>query len=522
MLVYSGIRSKLYRTLYHILLSDYNNSYVYTEEFADATGCVNTTAKWCASHHGGWFVADDSDSYKLRASVTAAGGNEAEQQTNASFSNWMTENFTITSNTTLSHFPIGNPRVPLSDSNYRPQAVFGLDAGSTLLNALKNGGHIGARVWSMFWGLTGATASTKMDGSFIFGGYDAAKVSGKPYNYSIGSDSDSTCKYMITIEDMILNFPNGSTSSLFDGVQSQLMQACIDTSFPNLMTLPYNPYFFNFESMSGMVCSDRSLGVNYYGILCDADDRLYAGDLTIKLQSGLEVKITNDQLLAPNVAIADDGSLVEDNSVKELIINSIQDVNAKDLPYIGRQFFSAAYMMTNLESNTFTLWAANPTTDEEITALDENGEPGTSVCSQNVDANSTTNTTTPSSSSTVVANTPSGTSAAASDESGSGSNAGLSTAAIAGVVIGVVAGVVAAGALLFFVVFRNRRRQNASPPAYDPGQYDMQKVPSPQEVSSEPRLVELRGSEPQELYGSEVHPGAYRNVSTRSASTYSK
>lgn len=253
---------------------DYNNSYVYTKEFADATGCVNKTNAWCAAHHGGWYVAGDSDTYKVASSATEAGGTEAEGRTNASFSNWMTENFTITSNATLSKFPIGIPRVPLGDSNYNPQAVFGVGTGSTLLNALKNGGHIGARVWSMFWGLAGATASTKMDGSFIFGGYDAAKVSGKPYNYSIGSDDDSDCDYMVTIQDMLLDFPNGTSSSIFGGVQSQLLKACIDTSFPTLMTLPYDPYFANFENMSGMACSNRSLGVNYYGIICDADDRL--------------------------------------------------------------------------------------------------------------------------------------------------------------------------------------------------------------------------------------------------------
>lgn len=502
---------------------DYNNSYVYTQEFADATGCVNTTDAWCATHHGGWYVSGDSSTYKIASSATEAGGTEAEGKTNASFSNWMTENFTLSSNLTLSRFPVGIPRVPLGDSNYNPQAVLGLDSGSTLLNALKNGGHIGARIWSMFWGLTGATSSTKMDGNFILGGYDAAKVSGKAYNYSIDSGDGASCEYMVTIQDMLLNFPNGSASSLFDGVQSQLLQACIDTSFPTLITLPYEPYFANFEKMSGMTCANRSFGVNYYGIICDADDQLYAGDLTIKMQSGLEVKISNDQLLIPNVFISNDGTLKEDNSVKELIINSIQDVNSKDLPFLGRQFLSAAYMMANLEANAFTLWAANPTTDERIIAVNENGEPVGDVCSQSIEANSTTNTTTPFSSATVVVNsTSSETNNAVADASNSGSNNGLSTTGIVGVVVGVVAGVVAISALLFYVMFRRRRNQNQSPPAYDPGEYGLQKPPTPQEVSSETRAVELGGSEPQELYGSEVPMTAYRSVTTRSTSTTSK
>lgn len=229
------------------------------------------------------------------------------------------------------------------------------------------------------------------------------------------------------------------------------------------------------------------------------------------------MKITNDQLLVPNVYLADDGSLVEDNSVKELIINSIQDVNRKDLPYLGRQFLTAAYMMTNLESNSFTLWAANPTTDEEIIAVDENGEAATSVCSQNIGGDSTTNTTTPSSSSTVVIETPpSETNTLTSDDSDSDRGSGLSTAGTIGVAVGVVAGVVSISALLFYFIFR-RRRQEVSPPTYDSEAYDMQKPPTPHEVSSETRAVELGGMEPQELYGCEAYPATQRNTSMRSS-----
>ena len=54
----------------------------------------------------------------------------------------------------------------------------GLGFNLTILNILKSAGHIGSRTWSLCWGLAGATAHAQVDGSLVFGGYDAGKVKG--------------------------------------------------------------------------------------------------------------------------------------------------------------------------------------------------------------------------------------------------------------------------------------------------------------------------------------------------------
>ncbi len=148
--------------------------------------------------------------------------------------------------------------------------ALGLGSNSTILNALKTSGQIASRSWSVFWGRTGATANTQLDGSFVVGGYDRAKVSDANCTRSLNS-SKSSCvnEMLVTIIDIVLNFPNGTDASLFDGAQSSAMAACIVPDYPVLMTMPLDPYFSSFETLTNTSFTDRSLGLNYYGMLYD-------------------------------------------------------------------------------------------------------------------------------------------------------------------------------------------------------------------------------------------------------------
>ncbi|KAK7951230.1 aspartic-type endopeptidase [Apiospora aurea] len=107
----------------------------------------------------------------------------------------------------------------------------------------------------------------------------------------------------------------------------------------------------------------------------------YGGDLTIQLQSGLSVRVPNDQLVVPNVIIdRPTGALVVNGSAPDLVINSIQGVNANDLPQLGRQFLTAAYLMVNMDANQCTLWSANPTSDQNLVAVDTSDQEVTEYC----------------------------------------------------------------------------------------------------------------------------------------------
>ena len=64
----------------------------------------------------------------------------------------------------------------------------------------------------------------------------------------------------------------------------------------------------------------------------------YPGDLTITMSSGLSITIPNNQFVLPDLSVDDDGHLSSNESVREIIINSLQAENENDLPILGRQF----------------------------------------------------------------------------------------------------------------------------------------------------------------------------------------
>jgi hypothetical protein len=92
--------------------------------------------------------------------------------------------------------------------------------------------------------------------------------------------------------------------------------------------------------------------------------------MTFVLNSNLTVTIPNQQLVVPDVRIADDGTLeIEKPDEREILIYATgDDTNADDMLLLGQPFLSALYLHVNNDDMTFTLWQANPTTDEKLVA----------------------------------------------------------------------------------------------------------------------------------------------------------
>ena len=321
-------------------------------------------------------------------------------------------------------------------SIFHPKFAIGLGGNSTMLNRLMSDGKIKSRSWSMFWGWEGANSDTQMDGSFIFGGYDKAKVRGGGFKQPLRAPDD-TCPtgMLVTISDISLKFPNGLQESLFPESRSAAIQACIMPAYPAFMTIPKDPYFNQFINFTGTNVTTSSTGGLNQGTMVYkvADGEVpYRGDLTLSLQSGLQVTLPSHQLLVPERTIQPNtGRVVVDGSLPNLMLNP---ASRPDLTLLGKMFLSAAYIMVNHDNNEFTLWEANPTTDESIVAIDENGIETSNFCGAVVSGSS-------------------------SDGSGDSSSGGLPAGAVAGVVIGILAVI---GIVAGMVVFLRRRARSAS------------------------------------------------------------
>lgn len=175
----------------------------------------------------------------------------------------------------------------------------------------------------------------------------------------------------------------------------------------------------------------------------------YDGDMTITLSSGLAVRIPNSQFLPPYVDIADDGSRVYDDSIKEFLYNSVGNQPAS----LGRYFFTAAYLTVNHDTNYFTLSKAEATTESNLVPIVSDST-----------AQSCSDGTTGSGSEQAT-----GTADPASTAQGSSGH--TSTGAIAGGVVGgVVAALAVAGVAAFMLVRRRRKRnKNSHELSADPG-----------------------------------------------------
>lgn len=87
--------------------------------------------------------------------------------------------------------------------------------------------------------------------------------------------------------------------------------------------------------------------------------------MTISLSSGLSVRVANDQFMVPAITFDRNGTRVQNDTVKEFLFNGVGDQKAT----LGRYFLTAAYLMVNHESNTFTMWQSNPTTSSNLVAV---------------------------------------------------------------------------------------------------------------------------------------------------------
>ncbi|ESZ93554.1 putative aspartic-type endopeptidase [Sclerotinia borealis F-4128] len=429
-----------------------NNSFIYgTDGFC---GSSWSTAA-CTTFRGGSYNQFASKSRGVPATNSYPSDASPYPQMNM-----VSENITLSSNMSVLEFPIGIAKADWAEQGYYPQMAMGLGANSTILNTLYSSGQIASRTWSMFWGRTGATAATQLDGGFIFGGYDRAKVTGANYTRTL-TYSRTACSsgMLVTITNLVLNFPNGTDASMFGGIESDAIQACIEPSYPVLLTLPTNPYFINFEQLTNGDLIDRSFGTYYYGMLYGQDTTPYTGDLTIELDSGISVRIPNDQLVVPNLTVDHtSGAMIANASQPELVLNAIQAGNSNDLPHLGRQFLTAAYLMLNQDAMTFTLWQANPTENEDLVAVDVRNNAMNDFCnSPSTPNNNSANGESGNSSSTSSSSTPANTSTTNNKKSGT-----LSTGILIGVAVGSVAVIAFIAGIAAWCILRRRRNKVAA------------------------------------------------------------
>lgn len=166
----------------------------------------------------------------------------------------------------------------------------------------------------------------------------------------------------------------------------------------------------------------------------------FDGDITFYLNSGLEIRVPNDQFIVPFVDIDRNGSRIIKQDTRELLMNGLGSQPAT----LGRYFFTSAYLMVNHDAGTFTLWQANPTKKSHLIRVFD--EETASQCS---DASGVVQ---PSASSTSTS------APAASDGASESVSKGPSGVVIGGAIAGVVVGMAIIAFGVFYFIRRKRRQ----------------------------------------------------------------
>ncbi|KAH6111002.1 hypothetical protein HBI65_009810 [Parastagonospora nodorum] len=423
---------------------DYNETYIYgTYGF-----CMGYSSGACVKFRGGAYDASKSSTDKSIGNRKASDGFEA---------NWTEDSLSLGSNISLSSFGFGVPKQDLNQA-FTSQSQLGLGRNSSFLRALVSAGDIGTKAYSLFWGLVGGPVEKQTRGSLALGGLDKSLIADQNDNFTASLFYGSRCGtgMVVMISDILLNWPDGTDTSIFMGSQSAVMQASISPSFVGLMSLPLS-YYNSFWSLAGVPPADnkseaRSLGINYFTMLFDPKDVHYGG-LTIKLQNSISVEVPNTELVVPDTYIASNGAVQTNTLVRNIVINSLQLDNNNDLPVLGRLFMSSAYVMVNQEAGKFSVWQANTgSKNSEIVAVDRQNNMISEFC-----ANSTGG-------SSSAPSLP--TSSTASSPQNEGSE--LSGSAIGGIVAGALGGFAILGIIGFFWYRRRRSGSAAAEVAQEP------------------------------------------------------
>ncbi|KAJ0370495.1 hypothetical protein COL26b_010065 [Colletotrichum chrysophilum] len=433
--------------------AELNNTWIYnTNPNCDSSIIWNDEI--CEVRRGNLFREDDSTTFIKATDIVSAGGAPEEITTAGteigvkkliSTSIGGNDDLDIGS-TSLNNTPLGIPTLRW-DNGYTMLHALGLGANSTYLTSLAQASQLGSRVWSIFWGRM--WSNNNIDGSLVLGGYDSEKVTGKNFTQRLDYSESTGCwtGMKVTVTDVQVNFRDGSDKSIMP--LNTALQCCIVPHRHLLWEAP-GTFVDAFENVTNSKDTGVSFGLHWSARTFAAGDA-FDGDLTFYLSSGLQVRVPNNQYIVPYVDIERNGSRSISKSTKELLISGLSDQPAT----LGRYFLTAAYLMVDHDSETFTMWQANPTTRSSLVKVTSDksncGKPQTSR----------------------VAVFPTSTATSGSDASGgsssSGDQSGLSTGAIAGIAVGGVAGLAAVGLGIFcFLRAKKRKAVPSMPPPYNP------------------------------------------------------
>jgi hypothetical protein len=326
--------------------------------------CSNLSTAQCTFDRGGAFDSSLSSTFSAPPDPSAAEFRAADHGS-LSITALGADIVALNSTVKIPSFPLFAPT-----TGALPQSGLGLGRNSTFLEYLYKSKQIASRSWSLFWALEGGSPSTQMDGSLTLGGFDESKTTGANLTQSFSSLEDMTVcpsSMIVFIADVIVQFPNGTSNSLFGSAEGSAMRSCIKPDIP-LITFP-SAVWQAFSAAIGGTYIAPSESYKLWGMDYAANG-VFDGDLSFLFSSGLEITIPNSQLVVPDVQVNQAGQMdIPNSNNREILIYNLETSNVNDMPLLGQAFLTSAYIHVNNDDEEFTIWQANPTKGENLVTV---------------------------------------------------------------------------------------------------------------------------------------------------------
>ena len=201
--------------------------------------CGNESQTYCSTFRGGLFDKSLSSTWSSAAGLTALG---LDNTTTGAANNdvFGTDTIKIGPQVNSSKYPLGLLRPGTDDSN-----SIGMASNSTLMNFLLAAKALGSSTWGYNHGWTGSETGYQADGSLVLGGYDQAKIAGNNVTLPMAPND----QLLISVSDMVLNFKNGTNTSLLGPSRGSSFKALVHPRIESI-TLS-NDIWQNFLNFTG-------------------------------------------------------------------------------------------------------------------------------------------------------------------------------------------------------------------------------------------------------------------------------
>ncbi|KAF2021155.1 acid protease [Aaosphaeria arxii CBS 175.79] len=308
--------------------------------FSSNTFCDNSTLKDCDRSTGGFYVKEDSSTFKPKGKDFQP----LDKQNDSSRGLFASETVRL-----YTHYfeTDGASQTLLEDvdievvvNSSTTPSIVGIGQASTILQGLVAQNKIAARTYSLYIGQGFDRAGGSVNGSNAFGGYDSGRFTGQAHSFSMNTANRNP--FSVTVKDIIITEtgnPNSNTS-LFDA--KKFPSAKQPSAFTAQITTDQYPLSLPYQITQNFI---KHL---------DATKDNYWGDNSLKLRSQFNGTLS--------IVIAGDNGDFTVTLPQEVLVNAsnitpIQDrTEASSAPFLlSTAFLSQVYLMADFETFKFYL-----------------------------------------------------------------------------------------------------------------------------------------------------------------------